>query len=152
MKTIVFVLGWICAWPGEAFTRPCPEDEKKAVPLYTNEDLRRFSQRREATAPASPVASASPAPDPSARSRGEAYWRREAQRLRDRLLPLRSSVEDLRLKIEERRQAAGGRSPSDPRLRAWERRLRSLEDRIQEWESRLEDRARREGALPGWLR
>jgi len=33
-----------------------------------------------------------------------------------------------------------------------ERRLRAIEERIREAESRFEDRARRERALPGWLR
>ena len=41
---------------------------------------------------------------------------------------------------------------SDPQVEALQERILALEARIRELESSLEDRARREGALPGWLR
>jgi hypothetical protein len=83
---------------------------------------------------------------------GEAYWRREAERLRDRLHRLREHVNDLRGQIEERRRAPGVRPYSDPRIESWQRRIVGMEGRIREAEDRLHERARREGAMPGWLR
>jgi len=58
----------------------------------------------------------------------------------------------LREKIEERRRQPGVRPYSDPRIVADQRRLEVLEGRIREAESNFEDRARRLGALPGWIR
>jgi hypothetical protein len=132
-----------------------PDEEKKAVPLYTNADLERVSPYRDETGvnskpAAAPLRDASPAT--RGRARGEDYWRREADRLRDRVRPLREQAADLRLRIEERRRRPGVRPYSDPQIVALERRAQMVEERIREMESRLEDRARREGALPGWMR
>ena len=131
------------------------DDDKKPVPLYTNEDLRRVSPYRDETGVSSKAAAA-PAPEPASaqgRVRGEEYWRREAERLRDRLRPLRERASELRFQIEEkRRQPPRRRGGVDPQMGTRERRLCALEERIREAESRFEDRARRERALPGWLR
>jgi hypothetical protein len=131
------------------------DDDKKPVPLYTNEDLRRVSPYRDETGVSSKPAAA-PAPELASergRVRGEEYWRREAERLRDRLWPLRERASELRFRIEERRrQPPRRRGGVDAQIGTLERRLRVLEGRIREAESRFEDRARRERALPGWLR
>ena len=138
MKTMPScLLAALCAAGAGASTR---DDEKKPVPLYTNDDLRRVAPYRDETGVSSTPAEApavAPAPAKS-RARGEDYWRGEADRLRDRLRPLRERAAELRFSL--------------PRIVAGERRLRALDERIREAESRLEDRARREGALPGWLR
>jgi len=126
------------------------------VPLYTNDDLLRVRALRDQTGATSTPAVA---PDPPAprgeRARGnggESYWRREAERLSDRVRPLRARATDLKRRIGERRMAPGVRTLSDPQLAQWERDLAEIEATIAELESRLEDRARRAGALPGWLR
>jgi hypothetical protein len=141
-----------------------PTEEKKPVPLYTNEDLDRVSSQRDQTGVSSSVAvPAEPAPsrDPGdgARARSEAYWRREAGRLQDRLRPVRERIEDLRARIAERESQPAARSLSrraapgrEATLDAWRRQLAALEARVRETEARFEDRARRAGALPGWLR
>jgi len=145
------LLAAVCAAGAGASAR---DDEKKPVPLYTNDDLRRVAPYRDETGVSStPAAAPAVAPAPAkSGARGEDYWRREADRLRDRLRPLRERAADLRFTLEERRRKPGVRPYSDPRIVAGERRLRALDERIREAESRLEDRARREGALPGWLR
>jgi hypothetical protein len=131
------------------------DDDKKPVPLYTNEDLRRVSPYRDETGVSSKPAAA-PAAEPAPerrRVRGEEYWRREAERLRDRLRPLRERASELRFRIEEeRRRPPRRRGAVDPQTGTLEGRLRALEERIRETESRFEDRARRERALPGWIR
>ncbi len=139
------------------------DGRKKDVPVYTDDDLRRVSPLRDQTgggmAPetAAPDRSAAPeapratSPD-KARGKDEAYWRREWERLRDRLQPLRDRAEDLRTQIEERRRVPGVRPYSDPRVESLQRRLAALEARIRDAEDGLHERARRAGALPGWLR
>jgi hypothetical protein len=137
-----------------ATSAPSPAPEKKRVPLYTDEDLQRVSPRRDETGggmtPAVPPPADRPAGERS--GRGEAYWRGEAQRLEVKLQPLRDRIADLREKLEERRRTPGVRPYSDPALAALQQRLAALEQRVRDAEDRLHERARRAGALPGWLR
>lgn len=145
----------LCATAG-ARASAARDDEKKAVPVYTNDDLDRVSPLRAqtggSTAAPEPPATAKAEPRPPAGAHDEAYWRREAERLQDRLQPLRDRVEDLRVRIEERRRNPRVRPYSDPTIESWQRRAAGLEQRIREGEDRLHERARRAGAPPGWLR
>lgn len=81
----------------------------------------------------------------------EAYWRREARRVRDKLRVWAQQIEDLELKLAERHRKPGVR-PGDTQIAGWQRRIEALRHRMRELEGDLEDRARRERALPGWLR
>jgi len=138
-------------------------EETPSVPTYTNDDLRRVSPRRGETGvlskPAVPPGAGNATPA-ARRPRGEDYWRAEAERLHDRLRSLRQRSDDLRLLIEQRerqqrrQQATARRSPTaaPDSTEVLRRRLLSLEAEIRDRESRFEERARREGALPGWLR
>ena len=143
---------------GAASPGPARDEDKKPVPLYTNDDLKRVSPFRDQTgALSTPAVTSWPeAPDgPKAgrtAPRPEDYWRREAGRLRDRLRRLEDQADGLQTRIDERRRRPGVRPYSDPQIEAWQRRLRVLEERKREEESRFEERARRAGALPGWLR
>ena len=130
---------------------------ERSVPVYTNDDLARVAPFRDQTGVSSrpahgppPLAASSKAAAPD--SRGEDYWRREAERVRDRLLPLVERAGDLRRKIAERQGTPGVLPYSDPRVRALQRDLAAVEQKARDLESRLEERARRAGALPGWLR
>jgi hypothetical protein len=138
-----------------------PPAPRKPAPLYTNDDLDRLAPRRGETGvlssapPPTPPAPADPAPT----RRGEAYWRQEAERLRERLLPLRERADELRIHIDEldrrppsRTRAGSGGRADEARKQAARARLDALERRMREMEDALQDRARREGALPGWLR
>jgi len=124
--------------------------------VYTNEDLARVSGRRGETGVESRPAAAAPAESAAAggpaRSGGESYWRGEAARVRRRVEPWRDAAADLRAEIAARQAAPGVRPYTDPQVRAWQRRLEALEARIRDAEDRFEERARRAGALPGWLR
>jgi hypothetical protein len=143
-------------------------------PTYTNDDLDRLASRRAETGVASVPAFASREERPTlGASHDEAYWRREAERLREQIRPLRQRALGLQLRIDRPRQEARGaktnappaarnrqRRPSTPgtaraesdRTAALRDQLRALEDQIRDREARFEERARREGALPGWLR
>lgn len=124
--------------------------------VYTDEDLARVSSRRGETGveskPASPPAADKRDTKQPASPRGEPYWRAEAARVRHRVEPWRADAYDLRVEISTRQAEPGVRPYSDPKLRAMQRRLAALEARIRDAEDRLEERARRAGALPGWLR
>jgi hypothetical protein len=136
---------------------PQGTSRKKPVPTYTNADLERYHalrsqtgvDSRPAVAPDTRAARPDPKDDMKAR---EAYWRREADRLRQRLRRDRDRAEDLRLAIDERWHEPGVHPVTDPRLAALRRELRRLEKRIEDAQSRFEERARRAGAFPGWLR
>jgi hypothetical protein len=65
---------------------------------------------------------------------------------------VRQKIDDLREQIEERRREPGVRPYSDPKVVALQRRIEVIERRIREVEADFEDRARRDGALPGWIR
>jgi len=146
-------------------------EEKKPVPVYTNEDLDRVSPHRDETGVNSKVtvpvvrpSSARGADD--GRARSEAYWRKQADSLHGRLQRARERIDDLRARIAEkearadeeafgsraRRGGSRSRSARDASLEAMRRSLAALEARVRDEETRFEERARREGALPGWLR
>jgi hypothetical protein len=146
---------------------PSPSSRPPAR-LYTNADLERVHPFRDETGVRSVPAFAAPDRTSAAtadrpRSRGESYWRDEARRVREKIAALAEKAAELRARIaadeDERRHLArssrsarsraalgGGPDPTSlARLAALERRMRALEDD-------LEERARRDGALPGWLR
>jgi hypothetical protein len=146
---------------------PAIGEEGKPARLYTNEDLDRIAPRRGETGALSRPGP-SPAPRAAAResgetagasTKGEAYWRREASRVRTQVRTLEEQASRVREQIERaaNRPSTGKNRQGRPR-ESWaaednrSRRLREIEARARELESNLEDRARREGAPPGWLR
>jgi hypothetical protein len=161
-------LVWVGVGVCLAVVRPCGSEEKQPSRTYTNEDLDKVRPFRDQTGvtntPVNKGTGTEPAGTPAqelggggATARGkrrstERDWRTAAERLRVKLQPAKDRAADLRLQIEERRRQPGVRPYTDPRILADERKLQVLERRIREAESNFEDRARREGALPGWLR
>jgi hypothetical protein len=148
-------------------------DEPDRTPTYTNDDLHRVSSRRGETGvlsrPSQPDGARKDGASRTERAASakhsrddeETYWRGEAERLHDRVRSLRQRADELRLRIQqqERQQRRGNasarRSPSSSRsdpAEALRQRLQSIEDEIGDREARFEERARRAGALPGWLR
>jgi hypothetical protein len=166
-RTAVVPLGFglsavLCVVPAGADDEaPTP---RRPVRIYTNEDLDRVRPFRDETGVRSVPAVAPderPAPPEKGRGRGEVYWRREAARVRERLRALEAQAADTRAQIAEqaeeasrfpgrrRRSSASLAGSGSSRLQA---KLASLERRMREIEEDLADRARRDGALPGWLR
>jgi predicted RNase H-like nuclease (RuvC/YqgF family) len=150
------LLALLSAAPALAAEPPVPT-------LYTNEDLDRIHPYRAQTGVTS-----TPACDPSekqtdardgARSRRaardadreETYWRREARRHRLQVRRLERRAAALRREIERRRKESGS---SRARAQSGSPRetLADVEAEIAELEAEFEERARRAGALPGWLR
>jgi hypothetical protein len=168
-RTTVLPLGFglsaiLLVAAGAAEDDPAPAARTR-VRVYTNEDLDRVHPFRYQTGGDSVPAVAPddrPAPAPAderSRRRGEEYWRREADRVRERVRRMEAQAADLRARIAEcaedarhaltRRRRSSAGSGSEATLRA---KLLALESRMRQLEDDLADRARREGALPGWLR
>jgi hypothetical protein len=138
---------------------------RKPVRVYTNEDLERIHPFAGQTGGSSTPAVAAedeetaPAePDPRTRGRGERYWRDEAARVRERLRALEERAAGLRSRIAERSRESpvyGRKSPSASKsdgIASLQASLAAVERRIKSTEDDLAERARRDGALPGWLR
>lgn len=138
---------------------PQDGEARNETPSYTNDDLQRMAPLRHQTGalsePAFSPASARSSPkrrSSGSRPGGEDYWRREADRLRRRLQPLLEQLQELQFKIGERRATPGVRPYTDPKIQSLERKAELLSRRIRASQDRFEERARRLGALPGWLR
>ena len=111
------------------------------------------------TAPGAPVA---PAVAPADAGQGETYWREESRRLRDRVAELRDAI--TRLEADTKRLEADYYAWDDGAYRdrvikpSWDKAREELATSrlalpVAEKElADLPDRARRAGALPGWLR
>ena len=176
LRTTVLPLGFglsaiLCASTAPADDTPA-SPKRPPARVYTNEDLDRVRPFRDQTGVRS-VPAVAPDPTPrgsragpraadapaDAHGRGEDYWRREADRVRDRVRAMETQADELRLQITERAEEAGrqltrGRRGSSgagsaATLRA---RLVALERRTRQMELDLSERARRARALPGWLR
>ena len=178
LRTIVLPLGF--GLSAILCVSSAPADDAPASPkhpptrVYTNADLDRVRPFRDETGVRS-VPAVTPQPPESStgerarerpgsalvdvHGRGEEYWRREAERVRDRVRAMETQADELRLQIAERAEEAGrqltrGRRGSSgagsaATLRA---RLAALERRMRQMEIDLSERSRRAGALPGWLR
>ena len=178
LRTTVLPLGFglsaiLCASTAPADDAPASPPRPPAR-VYTNEDLDRVRPFRDETGVRSVPAVAPDPPAPStggrarerpapssadARGRGEEYWRREAERVRDRVRAMETQADELRLRIAERAEEAGrlttrGRRGSSGEGSAAILRVRlfALERRMRQMEVDLSERARRARALPGWLR
>jgi hypothetical protein len=142
--------------------------QKRAVPLYTEDDLQRVHPRRGDTGVLSVPAVVSgptrPASLTSSR-RGhvdtdetaqENYWRRESLRHQQKIARLRKTAAGFRRQIDERKreveQERGSRRRGGGSVASLAGRLADVEAEIQAADTEFEERGRRAGALPGWLR
>jgi hypothetical protein len=141
----VCLLALVCPW--------IAAEEKPRV--YTNDDLDRLAPLRGQTGVLSEPSKPSPSPRAAVSKdsgRDERYWRQQADRAAEQVRRLREQAMALAEKVDELRHQPGVQPYSDPRVRALEQKRQALEERAREAESRLEERARRAGAMPGWLR
>jgi hypothetical protein len=142
-----------------------------SVPTYTDADLARVHELRGETGVFSVPDRGATARAPRTKDRAagaeaasslperERHWRAQAAAERRRTDALAERLHELRERIAERRRQAATRKPPQGRLdpapadtRALEARAAALEARLRDEQDRFEERARREGALPGWLR
>ena len=159
------LLALACATAGagaDEAARPAPRPPAR---VYTNADLERVhpfaAETGASSVPAVPVDETSTvAREPERRGQGEAHWRREAAAVRERLRALEERAAGLRTRVAERERARddtvyGGRkrsSAGSTSVASLQASLAAVERRIGKTQDDLEERARRDGALPGWLR
>lgn len=167
---LAFGLSAAACTPASADEAARPTD-RPAVRVYTNDDLERVhpfaGQTGGASMPAFSSEDDSGRPsEPTPRGRGEEYWRAQAKAVSERVRVLEERAAGLRERIAERERAPepetvfGGRRRSSSRaapsgsgsIQSLKASLAALERRIQLAQDDLADRARRAGALPGWLR
>jgi hypothetical protein len=137
--------------------------------VFTNADLERMAACRYQTGVLSAVSDAvpespgrtrpprgpkseSPASASELRDQAEAEWRAQWRSVDQKARKLRLEARELRQEAalsprDPKKRAAGRRSPSLLIARA-----QSLEEQAREIEDEFAERARREGALPGWIR
>jgi hypothetical protein len=154
----------VCVLLGSLLLSDSDSTVRRTTPLFTNEDLDRLHPHRGETGVLSVPAVAPSAPKATSRARSrrasedeggeaqqEAFWRREAARHQRGLARLVKTAARLRHELDQRRRERppGKRGVS---LASWEARLAEVESEIQQAEAEFADRARRAGALPGWLR
>ena len=140
-----------------------PRPPRPPARVYTNEDLDRVhpfaAQTGGSSVPAVAADEASPARPAESRrkGKGEEHWRAEAARVRERLRALEERAAELRSQIAERgsqsevfgrRRSSAGKTS----VAALQASLAAVERRARLTQEDLEERARRDGALPGWLR
>jgi len=166
-RALALGLSLVAPVPTRAGDEPVPARAKAR--LYTNEDLERVHPFAAETGVSS-VPAVSTAPGDGAREtrqrsegrskhQGESYWRAEAERVRQKLRALEERAAGLRARIAERssRTEVFGRRGSSASSRGTslvtlQSSLAALETRARHLEEDLFERARRAGALPGWLR
>jgi hypothetical protein len=142
----------ISAWRGQTGV-----DSKPAVAAEASHSARRRSPSAPETAAAARLER-----ERAQRTAAERYWRGQAEALRRRLLPLHQRLDELSASLTRTREAAerasrrprrsAARAASADKARSIEERIAALEDRIRSEQALLAERARRAGALPGWLR
>lgn len=123
--------------------------------VFTNADLDRMAACRYQTGAQSQVGAgsrAAPSVDRTGPGAVEADWRARWRSVDQRARKLRQEARELRQEAAEaprdpKKQPTGRRSPSLLISRA-----RSLEAEARDLEDEFQQRARRQGALPGWLR
>ena len=149
----------LLAAPSALWAHEPPDKKTTAVPLYTNSDLERVAPFRDQTGVASvpgPEAvverTTSKAAPSASRGRGETYWRHEADRVRQQVRKLEAQAATVRSRIEAEKARPQQHGKSAKRGPDLEARLTALRLEARQLEDDLLDRARRERALPGWLR
>lgn len=158
--------------PETAQPRPSPTPRTR---LYTNEDLDRIHPYAGQTGGGSASVAGEAEGDGDNREeserrgrsqpRGEEYWRAEAARTAERVRGLEERAADLRRRIAEQAEKArrerqsevfgrrrGATGPAPQRVTSLQASLEAVERRIRKLQDDLEERARRDSALPGWLR
>jgi hypothetical protein len=126
----------------------------RPVRSFGEEDLERYRRER----PPDSLAVTIPAPPPLAAPRDLArervLWRKEAQQHQRELAKLDASLRRLQWRLNEKRAKRRGRNwlAEDPSIGLLEDSIRSLTEERKHLEERFRERARRDGALPGWIR
>ena len=123
---------------------------------FNDDDLERVRRLR---APASTTVTVPAGPPPAAApprdlARERVYWRKEAQQHIREVARVEASMRRLEWRLNEKRARKRNRDwiTEDPSIALLEDSIRSLSEERNRLQERFRERARTEGALPGWIR
>jgi len=128
----------------------------RPVRSFGEDDLERYRrQRGPDSVPATP--SAAPRPPlaaPRDLTREKVHWRKEAQQHQREVAKIEANLRRLEWRLNEKRSKRRSRDwlTEDPSIGLLEDSIRALTEERQRVEERFRERARRDGALPGWIR
>jgi hypothetical protein len=122
---------------------------------FDDSDLERYRRGRAPDSPPAPAsASSAPAANERDLNREKVYWRKEAERHEREVARIDANLRRLQWRLNEKRSKPRNREwlTEDPAIGLLEDSIRSLSEERRRLEERFRERARKEGALPGWLR
>jgi hypothetical protein len=126
------------------------------VNSFDDDDLERYRRARskETAQPVPPPAAPTPAAAPRDLTREKAHWRKEAEQHQREVARIEANRRRLEWRLNEKRSRRRSRNwiTEDPAIPLLEDSIRALTEERQLLEERFRERARKEGALPGWLR
>jgi hypothetical protein len=117
------------------------------------EDLERYAAGRATGEPSRSRVSA-PVPPERDYKAERSFWHRERERYERELARVDAGIRRLEWRLRDKRakKRPGERLSPDPSVDLLEESLESLRDERRRLEERFRERARKAGALPGWLR
>jgi hypothetical protein len=123
------------------------------IPTYTNRELAHYHREQTETGP-HPVRKKPRRIPPRDLAKEEAYWRKEYLKHQKDLARLDARIRRLEWRLAERRSRIrpGERLQDEPAVRALEETLEAMHKERRELIDRFQERGRKAGALPGWLR
>ncbi len=125
----------------------------KTIPTYTNSELGRYHRELSETLPL-PVRRKSPRISPRDMAKEEAFWRKEYQKHQKELARLEARIRRLEWRLADRRARIrpGERLQDEPAIGALEETLEAMHEERRKLIESFQERGRKAGALPGWLR
>lgn len=128
----------------------------KPVDSFDDDDLERYrrSRSKETAQPVPPPAAPAPAVMPRDLTREKVHWRKEAEQHQREVARIEANRRRLEWRLNEKRSRRRSRDwlTEDPTIGLLEDSIRALTEERQRLEERFRERARKEGALPGWIR
>ena len=128
----------------------------KPARSFSDDDLERYRRRGRApdAVPTTPTAAPPPVAAPRDLTRERVHWRKEAQQHQREVAKIEANLRRLEWRLNEKRSQRRSRQwlTEDPTIGLLEDSIRALSEQRRRLEEKFRERARKEGALPGWVR
>ena len=127
----------------------------KPARSFSDDDLERYRRGRAPdSVPTTPTAAPPPVAAPRDLTRERVYWRKEAQQHQREVAKIEAKLRRLEWRLNEKRSRRRSREwlTEDAAIGLLEDSIRALSEERRRLEEGFRERARKEGALPGWVR